>query len=171
MAIMRRSGRPIALLVLSVVGVIISLYLTSVHYEHVPLVCSTQGFVDCERVLSSMYSVVPGTSIPVSVPGVLWFIVAGVLAFVAWRVAPQRRDVVIGLFVWSLLGMLSVFYLVYVEIVRLHTLCAWCTALHAIILVMFLISIFQLYQGTAEEEEPYEEDDEQRQSSVPMTER
>ncbi len=171
MAVMRRSGRPIASLVLSVVGVAISLYLTSVHYEHVPLVCSTQGFVDCERVLSSSYSVVPGTSIPVSVPGLLWFIVAGALAFVAWRVVPQRREVVVGLFAWSLLGMLSVFYLVYVEIVRLHTLCAWCTALHAIILVMFLISIFQLYQGTAEGEEPYEEDDEQRQSSVPMAER
>jgi len=130
-----------------------------------------RGFVDCSRVLSSSYSLVPGTTIPVSVPGLLWFIVAGVLAFVAWRVAPQRRDVVISLFVWSLLGMLSVFYLVYVEIVRLHTLCAWCTGLHVIIMVTFLVSIFQLYQDTAKEEELYEDDDEKQQSSVPMAER
>jgi uncharacterized membrane protein len=171
MTIVRRSGRPIALLVLSVVGVIVSLYLISVHYENVPLACSTQGVVDCQRVLSSSYSVVPGTSLPISVPGVLWFIVVGALAFMLWRVAPQRRDIVVGLFVWLLLGMLSVFYLIYVEIVRLHAICAWCTGLHAIILVMFLISIFQLYQGTVEDEEAYEEDDERRQSSVPMAER
>ncbi len=171
MATMRRSVRPIFLLALAVVGAIISLYLTSVHYQNVPLVCSTQGFVDCERVLSSSYSVVPGTSIPVSVPGLLWFIVAGALAFVIWRIAPQRRDVLIGLFAWSLLGMLSVLYLVYVELVRLHTLCAWCTALHVIILLTFLVSIFQLYQGTAEDEEAYEEDDEQRQSSAPAAKR
>lgn len=171
MAIIQRSGRPLALLVLSVVGVVISLYLTSVHYENVPLVCSTEGFVNCSRVLSSPYSNVPGTAIPVTVPGLLWFVVTGVLAFVGWRIWPQRRAIVLGLFVWSLLGMLSVFYLVYVEIVRLHTLCAWCTAIHAIILVVFLLAIFQLYQSRAEEEELYEEDDEERQSSLPMAER
>jgi uncharacterized membrane protein len=171
MTTMQRSGRPIALLVLSVMGAVISIYLTSVHYENVPLVCPKEGIVDCARVISSVYSVVPGTAIPVTVPGLLWFIVVGALAFVAWRVAPQRRDVVIGLFAWSLLGMLSVFYLIYAEIVRLHTLCVWCTGIHVIILAMFLISIFQLYQGKAEEEEQYENDDEGRESSVPMAER
>src|ERR1051326_7555985 len=101
MATMRRSVRPIFLLALAVVGAIISLYLASVHYQNVPLVCSTQGFVDCERVLSSSYSVVPGTSIPVSVPGLLWFIVAGALAFVILRLAPHRNDVLVALFALS----------------------------------------------------------------------
>ena len=62
----------IVLLLLSVVGIGIAIYLTAVHYEHVPLVCSTRGFVNCAAVLSSAYSVVPGTSVPITVPGLAW---------------------------------------------------------------------------------------------------
>jgi uncharacterized membrane protein len=47
--------------------------------------------------------------------------------------------------------MLTVLYLVYVEIVLLHTFCAWCTALHVVILLMFLITIVQLQRSTEEE--------------------
>jgi uncharacterized membrane protein len=54
--------------------------------------------------------------------------------------------------------MATVLYLVYVELVRLHTICAWCTALHVIILTMLLISIVQLQQPDLEEIEAEEEE-------------
>ncbi|SRR5258708_7105167 len=147
---LRRSGGQIALLVLSLLGAAISIYLTSVHYENVPLVCSTSGFVDCARVLSSSYSVIPGTTIPITIPGLVWSIVSAALAFLALRVWPERRDLRIAQCVLASLGMLSVFYLVYAEIVRLHTLCIWCTAVHVIILGIFIITVIQLQQSESD---------------------
>ena len=47
-------------------------------------------------------------------------------------------------FAWSLLGLLAVLYLVYIEIVRLHTICAWCTAFHVVILLMFLVTLVRV---------------------------
>src|SRR5689334_18731604 len=159
MTYIQRSGGQIALLALSIVGAAIAIYLTIVHYENVPLVCSTQGFIDCARVLASSYSVVPSTTIPITVPGLGWCIVSAVLALIGWRLWPERRSVRVAECVWSALGMITVFYLVYVELVRLHTLCAWCTALHVIILIMLLISVVQLQQPLLDMEVEAEEDD------------
>ena len=67
----------------AVVGLGIATYLTTLHYAGVAPICTTNGFVNCGSVLKSSYSVVPGTSIPVTVPGMLWFIVSGWLAVVS----------------------------------------------------------------------------------------
>ena len=156
---LQQSWGPLLLLALSLVGAGISIYLISVHYENVPLLCSTSGLIDCSRVLSSTYSVVPGTSVPVSVPGLLWCAASATLAIAGLRVLqpPIQRRIQVAQFAWSLLGMLTVLYLLYVEIVILHTICAWCTALHVIILVMFLTTIVQL-QTPADESEAEIED-------------
>ena len=78
--------------------------------------------------------------------------------------APGWFEVFFGIIVcmmaWTLVGMLTVFYLVYAEIVRLHTICIWCTSLHAIILVMLLISVTQLQTPGYDEEEFDEEEEE-----------
>ncbi|HEU5228502.1 MAG TPA: vitamin K epoxide reductase family protein [Ktedonobacteraceae bacterium] len=148
----RRSRGQIALLILSLLGSGVAVYLTAVHYQSVPLICSPSGFIDCARVLSSSYSVVPGTTIPISIPGLFWCVVSAALALVGWRLGSQRRSLRLAEFAWTLLGMLTAFYLIYVEIVQLHTICAWCTVLHAIILVMFLITIWHLQEPVFEEE-------------------
>jgi uncharacterized membrane protein len=139
-------GSQFLLLVLSLLGVGISLYLTSVHYENVALVCSASGLIDCARVLSSAYSVVPGTTLPITIPGFGWCVVSASLAIVglfATTGSGQRR-IRIAQFIWALSGLLVVLYLVYVEIVRLHTICAWCTALHVLVLLLFLVTLVQL---------------------------
>ncbi|GHO43175.1 vitamin K epoxide reductase family protein [Ktedonospora formicarum] len=153
MTFARRSGGQLALLVLSLVGIVISIYLTYVHFNSGALVCTTSGLVNCERVLSSTYSQVPGTSIPISVPGMLWFLVSGVLAVLAWFVWPAKRSVHIIEFAWACTGLVTILYLVYVELVRLHTICAWCTALHVIILAMLLITVFLIYGGQEDDED------------------
>lgn len=146
------------LLLLSLVGAGIALYLTSVHYEHVPLLCSAQGFVDCQRVTSSAYSVIPGTSLPITLPGLGWAVVSAFLAVVGLRTRWHYRRVVLVQCIWSLLALSAVLYLVYVELVLLHTICAWCTGLHAIILVTFLIAMQQLLSPSQDEDEPEDEE-------------
>ena len=153
----RRSWAQLALLALAVIGVGVSIYLTAVHYQAAPLACSTSGLIDCSRVLSSAYSVIPGTKIPISVPGLFWFIVAGALASAAAFRWPDRRNLRIAMLAWTLLGMLSILYLIYVELVLLHTICIWCTALHITIFAMFLIAVTQLQVPEWEEEEAEEE--------------
>lgn len=157
MKFLQRSGGKVLLLIFSLVGAGIAVYLTTVHYENVPLVCSANGYIDCARVLSSSYSVIPGTTIPITIPGLAWCAVSAILAFVGLRLGlatssshSSQRWFTLALFIWTLLGMCTVLYLVYVEIVKLHTICAWCTGLHTIILAMFLITLIQLQQPVVE---------------------
>jgi uncharacterized membrane protein len=139
---LRRVTSQLFLLACSLGGAGIALYLTSVHYELAPLACSETGFVDCARVLSSSYSVVPGTTIPISIPGLGWCLVMLALASIGLRL--QANWLRKAQFAWSLAGMLTVLYLAYVEIVLLHNLCAWCTALHVLIFLIFLVTLARL---------------------------
>jgi uncharacterized membrane protein len=160
------SAGQIIILLLSLVGAAITLYLTSVHYENTPLICSSRGVVDCALVLASSFSVVPGTTIPITIPGLCWCLVSGALVVMGWRFIARWINSL--QFAWSLVGLLVVLYLVYVEIVRLHTICAWCTVLHAIILIIFLIALVQLQQQRAEEqEEPVILDGKPHLTSIP----
>jgi len=85
--------------------------------------------------------------------------VSAALAIAGLRVSqPQaRRRIQVAQFAWSLLGILTVIYLLYVEIVILHTICAWCTGLHVIILVTLLTTIVQLQTPEDEAEADIEE--------------
>jgi uncharacterized membrane protein len=153
MKYLQQSWEQQLLLLLALVGAGISVYLTAVHYENVPLICSNNGAVNCARVLSSPYSLVPGTSIPISVPGLAWCLVLAGLAIIGLRTVARPRWLNIALFLWAFLGILTALYLVYVEIVLLHSICAWCTALHVIILLVFLITLIHLQQTGSEEAE------------------
>lgn len=167
MSIIRRSKTQLILLVCSLAGVAIAIYLTSVHYENVPLVCSEKGLVDCARVLSSPYSVVPGTSIPITIPGLLWAGVSAALAVFALYQRDERRWIPVAQFGWALVGMLTVLYLVYVEIVRLHSICAWCTGMHVLILLMFLVTILQLQMRRTDVALEMETEDEEPVTTTP----
>jgi uncharacterized membrane protein len=90
--------------------------------------------------------------VPITIPGLGWGVISGALAIVGWRLVSSQPWLSIAQFLWSLVGMLSILYLVYVEIVRLHTICAWCTALHVIILCIFLITLAQLQRPGLEAE-------------------
>jgi uncharacterized membrane protein len=140
----------ILLLLLALGGIGISIYLTIIHYEHIPPVCSNTGLVDCARVLSSEYSVVPGTSIPITVPGLGWCLVSAGLAVLGLRLVIQPYWLRLAQLLWSLAAIAAVLYLIYAELVRLHTICLWCTILHVIIVIMFLITLVRLPQPVAE---------------------
>lgn len=159
MSVLRRMGAQLALLVLAVLGMADAIYLTLVHYDsQVALVCSDSGFVNCTRVLTSAYAYMPGTAIPISLPGLGWCLVLAALAVAGIWLGAERRWLRVAQFGWTLLGIGTVLYLVYVEIVLLRNLCAWCTVLHVLILLAFLIAVVRL-PGRASEEEWEEEND------------
>jgi uncharacterized membrane protein len=113
----------LAVLGLSVAGVAVSGYLVSVHYERVPLTCSTTGVVDCRAVLHSRYASVAG--VPVALLGVIWFAVAGAAAL-----RPVSRLTL----AWAALGVLAVLWLLVVELFLVDRICLWCTAAHVLAL-------------------------------------
>jgi uncharacterized membrane protein len=170
MSLLRRAGSQLALLVLALLGVADAIYLTLVHYDsnQVSLVCSDSGFVNCARVLSSRFAYVPGiTGLPISLPGLGWALVVAVLALIGIFFGSDHRWLRFAQFFWTLLGLLTVLYLVYAEIVQLHNLCAWCTVLHVLILLMFLITLVRL-PGRAEEDEEAKGEEEVMSSNSSM---
>lgn len=121
----------------SVAGFGVSIYLTVVHYSSVPLVCSTTGAVDCERVLSSAYAVIAGSALPTSAAGIVFFTITGAMALSRWTGIDSSllQRLQMG---WSAIGVLVVLSLVFVEIVILGTICIWCTAAHALAVAIFV---------------------------------
>ena len=161
-ATLRRERGLVALLLFAVAGIGASAYLTAVHYADVAPVCAGGGPFDCAAVTQSSWSVVPGTSIPVTVPGLLFFIVSGALAAVALSAAARGVDGprVLARAHAALAGaaMLAVFYFVYVELVELHRICEWCTAVHVLVLASFVVAATRLQAEPAGEAAPDEAD-------------
>ena len=127
-----------------VLGLAISAYLAATHYfsAQVPLACATGGLVDCEQVTGSSESMVG--PLPVAVLGLLWFAVFLAL-LVARRFRPQS-SLMAAQMLWAVGGLLVVFYLVYAELFLIGAICLWCTAIHAIVIALFLLT---LYEATA----------------------
>lgn len=147
-ALARRAPGLTAMLLMAVAGVGISIYLTTIHYAKVAPFCTTGGVINCASVLRSQFSNVPGTQLPITIPGLLWFVVSGGLAFVGlralWRGSPEPERLRAAHFFWAAAGMLFVLYLVYAEIVVLHSICEWCTTVHIMTFATFLIALGRL---------------------------
>jgi uncharacterized membrane protein len=121
---------------LTLAGLGISVYLTITHYDEGALVCSATSTIDCHAVTTSEYSSLLG--IPMPLLGLAFFIGFGAL-LTPWALrsawAPLRWGRVAGVSV----GVLMVVYLVTVELAVLHKICLWCTGVHAVTVVLFLL--------------------------------
>ena len=133
---------------LAIGGIAVSGYLTTVHYSDAPLVCSSGGVVDCERVLTSSYSEVMG--LPWSLGGVVWFSVSGLLALMALSRAPEPGWLHPAQLGWALVGLAVALYLIGVEVVGVEKICLWCSALHALIGITLLLTLFRTPQLSEE---------------------
>jgi len=132
-------------LLASVAGAGVSIYLTAVHFVGIPLACPTNAAINCEEVLSSSYAVVFGSSVPTSAAGIIWFAVSAALAALVLisRSAVWSR-LQLG---WSAIGLATVIFLVYLEIVRLGVICVWCSVAHALVLLIFLVALPRQQEG------------------------
>jgi uncharacterized membrane protein len=141
------------LLVFSAVGLATSVYLTTVHYADVPLVCNADAVVNCEQVLRSKYAAVAG--IPWAAGGVAWFGVTVALAAVPLLRRFEPSWLQPAQVACSVVGLRTAVYLVGVEVLAVDRICLWCTALHALILLIFVLHVIR----EPEFEEPPESDD------------
>jgi uncharacterized membrane protein len=135
---MTRSPASLVIAAAAVAGMAISGYLTYSHYQDLPLACANAGLVDCGAVTTSSYSSLLG--IPVALLGIGWFAVSGGLALTglrrpAW--GPGRPLLV----AWGIFGLAFVLYLVYAELVVIHRICEWCTALHVLVAASLLAAL------------------------------
>jgi len=144
--LVQRAPGLVAMLLMALLGLGISIYLTVIHYQGVGVAfCSTTGVVNCNLVTSSGNSVLFGSKFPITIPGMIWFIVSGGMALIAllaiWRNRREPARLRGAHLLWGIMGMAFVLYLVYAEIVLLHTLCEWCTVVHLLTFATFLLTL------------------------------
>jgi uncharacterized membrane protein len=128
-------------LVLCVLGLAVAAYLTFEHYtSSTTLACSSTGAIDCLKVTTSSYAKVAG--IPVALLGLVFFVAMTVLcAPPAWRSTnPNVRRVRLAA---ACAGMVSVVYLVWVELFKVDAICLWCTAVHVLTFALFALVVVE----------------------------
>lgn len=130
--------RPLLTSLICLLGLGVSIYLTLAHYAGYQLVCSNKGVVNCEAVTHSPESYVFG--IPVAVLGLVFFVpMLALCSPWAWRsanrlVAPVRLAGAVS-------GIGFVFYLVYCELFEIREICLWCTSVHVLTFLLFVLVI------------------------------
>ena len=137
-----RNPLTIASLVLAVVGLALSAYLSYVHYNLDALVCGTGS---CELVQTSEYSEMFG--IPIAIFGVVMFIVV-IAGIILRELRPETADLVsTGILVILLTAILYWIYLTYLEINVIHAICQWCVASSLTTLALFIVEAIRWYRN------------------------
>ena len=134
-------ARRILLGSLAVVGLLISAYLSWVHYAGMAPVC-VGGSGGCQSVQSSSYATIFG--VPVAVVGLDGY--SGLL-FSAWL--GGEVGIYLG-FLLALVGTLFSAYLTYLELFVIHALCQWCLASAAIMVAALLSASLGVWRLTKE---------------------
>jgi uncharacterized membrane protein len=133
----KRRGLRFVLGALAVVGILISGYLTWVHYAGVAPVC-VGGSGGCESVQTSSYATIFG--VPVAAIGLVGY--SGLLLSALLR---GEAGVYLGLLV-ALVGTLFSAYLTYLEVFVIHAICEWCVASAALMVGALICTAFGAWQ-------------------------
>ena len=123
------------ILILSLLGIAVSGYLTWIHYSGQPIYCG--GSSSCELVNNSRFAFLG--PIPVALLGLGAYVTILLLSLI-----PPREDrqwpaqLIFGV---SLIGVIFQLYLSYIEVFVLHAICYWCVSSQIIILLIFILSL------------------------------
>jgi uncharacterized membrane protein len=119
------------LIILSLIGLCVSIYLTLKAHDPASVACTLTG---CAKVLSSKYASIWG--FPVAGLGVIWYIATFILT---WFTFFDKKLKEIYFKDWVVIGVLFSAYLLSLEAFVIHDYCQWClTSCVAIILITFL---------------------------------
>lgn len=118
--------------VLALFGLIVSTYLTLVHYIGLPLACSDSGIINCNAVINSQYAYV--FSLPIAAYGIIFFVVELALLY------KNNPD---SITIWNLVGIGAVAYFLAIEYIVGH-ICIFCTGVHVTVLLLLILSIYQM---------------------------
>jgi uncharacterized membrane protein len=125
--------------VLALAGLGVSIYLTYAHYTESALAGCTEttGVVNCGKVTTSAQSVVFG--IPVAVLGLAFYVfVAAIMSPWAWMA--RRREIGMLRLASMVVGIGFVLYLLYAELFDIGSICLYCTSVHVITFVLFVLT-------------------------------
>ncbi len=131
----------IATFALALAGLGVSIYLTIAHFTESTLAgCSeTKGLVNCTKVTTSAQSYAFG--IPVAVLGLAFYLFAvAIMSPWAWRAT--RREIHLLRIASVVVGVGFVLYLLYAELFIIGSICLYCTSVHVITFVMFVLTVF-----------------------------
>jgi uncharacterized membrane protein len=126
--------------VLALGGLGVSIYLTIAHFTESALAgCSESGLINCTKVTTSPQSYVAG--IPVAVLGLAFFVfVVAIMSPWAWQA--RRREVHMLRVASMVAGIGMVIYLVYAEFIIIGSICLYCTSVHVITFLLFVLTAF-----------------------------
>jgi uncharacterized membrane protein len=123
---------------LALAGLGVSVYLTIAHFTESTLAgCSESGLVNCTRVTTSAQSYVFG--IPVAVLGLAFYLFA-VAIMSPWAWQATRREIHLARMASMVVGIGFVLYLIYAELLIIGSICLYCTSVHAITFVLFVLT-------------------------------
>ena len=137
-----RSRLTIASLVLSSIGLALSIYLTYVHYNIDALVCSTGG---CELVQTSEYAEMFG--VPIALFGVLMFAVL-IAGIVLRELLEDLADILsTGILMIIVAALVYWAYLTWLELNVIHDVCQWCVATSIVTALLCVVEAVRWYRG------------------------
>jgi uncharacterized membrane protein len=126
--------------VLALAGLGVSIYLTIAHFTESALAgCSESGTINCTKVTTSPQSIVFG--IPVAVLGLAFFVfLVAIMSPWAWQA--RRREVHLLRIAAMVAGIGMVIYLIYAEFIIIGAICLYCTSVHIITFLLFVLTAF-----------------------------
>lgn len=124
-------------ILLSAIGLGISLYLTYVYVTDNVAICLSGG--GCGAVQHSPYAWILGIPIPTLGAGAYLLLI--VLGILGQREGERQESWLLAFFGVSLGGLLFSAYLTYLELFVIHAICSWCVISALIQLVIFFLSV------------------------------
>ncbi len=131
---------PPSALTLSGLGLALGVYLSYEHFtRNATLACAANETINCQKVTESAWSTFMG--VPVAVLGVVFFLVMLVLCRPGlFRVDTKVWDLVrLG---WCATGLAFALYLVWAELFHIGAICLWCTGVHVVTFLLFVVLLF-----------------------------
>ena len=130
----------IALIALTIIGLLVSIYMTIYKITSNDSMCI--GSKDCSVVNASRYSEIYG--IPVAVVGALGY--AAILAVLLLERNPGffKQNGTMLLFGLSLTGFLFTLYLIFLEIALIKAYCPFCITSQATMTIIFILSVIRV---------------------------
>ncbi len=129
---MQKEGLHKLSILFAAIGLIVSIYLTIIHYASIAPACPETSIFNCENVLTSQYSSIIG--IPIAVLGLVFFIAQLAALFFI-----KDNDIHVLL---SGVGIAFVVYFIYTEYL-VGSICIYCTTVHICTLSLFVLALLR----------------------------
>lgn len=118
---------------LSLVGIVDSIYLTTKHYN-ASYICSVNG---CEEVLASSYATI--FNIPVAILGIIFY---SIILLAAITYISQRNKFSLRILtIIPVLGFLFSLWLVYLQLFIIQSICTYCMVSATTSTLLFILSL------------------------------